>query len=141
MNNKEIPAAAGAERGHDMRYPHNPLEGFGNGANLDLRVRIALNLLQHSTRYHVQANGAMISPADAAGDALDVAGALLEEAERRGWVAPLEEAGELSPALRAQAKRSAAFGILQQIEGSKFAQDEQARVVPMAPRVAPSGRH
>lgn len=151
MNNKEkidpISAVPGVERSADpverglyLRYPHNPLEGFGNGCILDLRVRLASNFLQNSPRYRANADGGMISPHDAAEDALELAGELMRQAEARGWIGALDESGELTPSLRAQAKRTASFATLQQLEQSKFAQNEMGRVVPMAPGVG-GGRH
>lgn len=127
------------------KYPHNALEGFANGCLLDLRVRLAMQMLTHSPRY------AMATPSDggtiflragsAARDALDVATELLAEAETRGLVAPLPSDGELPPELRAQAKLTAGWQVLQQMEGQKFAQREADQVVPVAPRVVGPRNH
>jgi hypothetical protein len=126
-------------RGRPMLYPHNALEGFGNGCILDLRVRLALNFLQHSPRYAAVSGDDgvdIFSPSHAASDALDLATALLAESERRELIAPIDLTGELDESIRAQAKRLARFQVLQQIEAQKAAQAEQSRVVPMAPGFA-----
>ena len=124
-------------------YNHNALEGFGAGCLMDLRVRLAIEFLKHSPMYAptVGLPGTLLdprclSPAEAAIHALGVATALLDVADERGLIEPLPEDGELSPELRAQAKRNASFQALQQIEGQRFMQNETSgisRVVPMAP--------
>ena len=65
-----------------LKYPHNVLEGFGNGALLDLRVRMAMQLLTHSPMY---AGSAATNPDDVAAHALEVARCTLERAEGFGW--------------------------------------------------------
>lgn len=132
------------------RYPHNALEGFGNGALFDFRVRFAMTLLASSQRYaplrvakigdpHYDALADGVapvwSPQDAAEDALNLADALFAEAERRGLVDPITTDTTMTPELRAQATRTAQFGVLQQIEGQRYAQDEQSRVVAPAPGI------
>lgn len=126
----------------DVKYPHNPLEGFANGCLLDLRVRMALQILTHSPMY------AIVSPPPpehseiVATHALDVATALLALAESRGLVDPIpDDDGELSPALRAQARRTGSFTILQQVEAQKFAQREADQVIPAAPRMVNPSKH
>ena len=119
------------------KYPHNALEGFGAGCLMDLRVRLAIEFLKHSPMYTSPSTDVpLISPSEAALHALTAATALLDIAEQRGLIEPLPEDGDLSPELRAQAKRNASFQALQQIEGQRFVQLETSgisRVVPMAP--------
>jgi len=122
-----------------LRYPHNPLEGFANGCLLDLRVRIAIDLLKASPMY---AKTGKETPFSIAVHALHVAQELMAEAERRGWVAPLPVEGELSPALKAQAARVAAFGVEQQLEAGRLAQQARGAVIPVNPTgQLPGGRH
>lgn len=135
-NNGADGSAPRIGRGADLKYPHNELEGFANGCVLDLRVRLAINLLEHSPRYRSLDDGRVVNPEGAAGDALDLAHELMSQAEARGWVAPITESGALSAALEAQAKRTGAFQAGQQIEGGRVMRDAQRGVVPLAPGFA-----
>lgn len=120
-------------KGLTVKYPHNELEAFGTGAMLDLRVRFAFELLKHSYMY---SRIEPIEPKDAAVHALDTATALLELAEQRGLVTAYDDENtEPSDRIRAQAKRTSAFQVLQQLEGQKFAQNEATGIsrVPFAP--------
>ena len=110
-----------------MKYSHNVLEGFGNGCLTDYRVRIALNLLATSPMFGGDWVG---TPAQAATQALDVAAEVMAQAEVRGWVAPIPDDAELNAPLRKQARRTAQYQVLQQIEGQKVAKEEADRVVP-----------
>ena len=118
-----------------MEYPDNSLEGFRNGALLDLRVRYAMDLLKSEA---VGLIGQIAFDVDEEGDsgsstrmvaeiALDLADAVLGCAEVRGWVKPLESG--LSEAVERQAALTGAFGALQQVEGQKYAQGLQSKVV------------
>lgn len=131
--------------GADMKYPSNALEGFGSGALLDLRVRLACDFLKAPlfTNVHSDAAEARTRAAEMAGWALDLAAEVLSQAEARGWVAPLpDDDGELDPVLRAQARRTASYQALQQMEAQKFVQDEQGRVVAQSLPIGmrPNGR-
>lgn len=135
------------------KYPHNALEGFGNGCLLDLRVRFAMLLLQQSPMYSTALvttsttdgdgtqylQGAM-TPQLIAQHALDLATEVLDLAAERGLVEPLPDDGELSTELKLQARRTAGFSLAQQMEGQRMAQDLRDRVVPVAP-MAGGGRH
>src|SRR5258708_3172289 len=111
-----------------MLYPHNILEGFGNGAILDLRVRMANEFIKSPTF-----SDGMRDPKELATFALDLAEEITSIAAERGWLEPLPEGGELSQWLRDQARCTASYQALQQLEGNRFVQGEQARVVPVAP--------
>lgn len=130
-------------------YPNNILESFGTGALLDLRVRMAISILNTSPIF----TGASSEKLDSGFTgkewakaittlALDLATELMAESERRGLVEPLPDSDEIGDQLRKQAKRSASYNALMQIEGNKFIQAEQSRLsppFPMAPRGP--GRH
>lgn len=116
----------------EKEYPDNVLEGFRNGCLLDLRVRLAVEFLK----------GPMFrmafvehEPVDIAVCALQIADELLNYAENCGWITPLPTESEIGPALRLQAKLTAQFNALQQIEGQKAMQDEVGKVVPVSPGV------
>lgn len=134
--------------GADMKYPSNALEGFGSGALLDLRVRLAADFIKHSPMFAaalpVKADEDLVSvPIVVAGLALDLADELLSQAAARGWVEPLPaDDGDLDTALRAQARRAASYQALQQMEAQKFVQDEQGRVVAQSLPIGmrPNGR-
>ncbi len=105
---------------YGMEYPHNVLEGFGNGCITDFRMRFAMDLLKGMD---IDGNPGMV-----AAQALAVSAELFSQAEKLGWVTPLPDTEELDDAVRLQAKRTAQFQVLQQIEGNKFAQSEASRV-------------
>lgn len=129
-----------------VKYPSNVLEGFGSGALLDLRVRLAADFLKHSPMFanalpvpSVEALDAM--PQQLAGLALDLADELLQQGAERGWVEPLpDDAGELPSDLRSQARRTGSYQAQQQLDANRHAQDEQSRVVATQLRPAPNGR-
>lgn len=122
-----------------VKYPHNVLEGFGTGCLLDLRVRLAIGFLNTSplfTDYVVNTPAAEV-----AAYALDMAEELLSQAQSRGWIDPLPVDGELTGQLRLQAKRTASYQALQQVEGQRAMADAASPLVPMAPGVRVPGRH
>lgn len=131
----------------EPKYPHNILEGYGTGALLDLRVRLAINFLQNSPMVQEVTRATLSNlPKDKVGEApmwiakfaLEVADELLKEGAARGYVDPLpdpEDTG-ITAQDRAQAVRTARYSILQQIAGPKIAQEEGAgQIIPVAPIV------
>ena len=123
------------------KYPHNVLEGFGNGALLDLRVRFAMQMCTHSPMIAV--NGA--PPQELARAILDFADALMNEADARGWIDPIPADAEIDADLRDQAKRTAEYQASQQVHGNavatKMMQVGQPTVIPAWPRLVTPGRH
>ena len=111
----------------------NPLDGFRNGACLDLRVRFAMELLKSQ----MASNSVLGDEANAAGTVLRLADELFAQAEEHGWIAPLPDATdtEISDDLRAQAKRTADYQVIQQIEGGKTQQREASRQLTPAGHV------
>jgi hypothetical protein len=123
-----------------MAYPSNVLEGFGTGALLDLRVRLAMDLLRTSpmfTNFLPLSSGESLeqAPGMLAVLALDVATALLAVSEARGLVEPLPDDDGLNRQLRLQAARTARYSVWQQLAGARVAAEEQPRVGPV-----PGGR-
>jgi hypothetical protein len=116
----------------NTKYPHDSINAFANGCNMDLRVRLALSLL-NGQLFH----GLGMERADTiANQALEVAGSLLARAEKAGWIDALPDHGDLEPEIRHQAKRLASFNVLQQIEGQNFGRQETSGLaIPMAPPV------
>lgn len=130
------------------KYPHNVLEGFGWGVLMDLRVRLAIDFMKSSPVFHglaahtSTAEGLKVLPATIASLALHMADQILEMGRAEGLVEDLPDDAEIGNQLRLQAKRTATFNVLQQLEGNKAAQAEQGTVIPMAPgAIPPHGRH
>lgn len=136
MNGNSKDGEAEVPRG--TLYPHNEIDGFSSGVMLDLRVRLAVGFLNSSPLFY--GVGQVFTspeletlPRACASLSLKLAEELLELASARGWVTPLPEDGVLTPRLRAQAKLSASFQALQQLEAQKFGSAELASaIVPAA---------
>lgn len=145
------------------KYPHNVLEGFGNGALLDLRVRLAMQMLTHSPMYAssfrpyegkeitavtVSDDGrapavtmsTAPTPQTLAKHALDLAHEVLSQADARGWVEPIPDLPEIDGPLKDQAHRTAEYQARQQVHGNavaaKMMTDDAPKVIPMQ-----GGRH
>lgn len=126
------------------KYPHNVLEGFGNGALLDCRLRLAMNLLTYSPMFASPEAGT--EPRRIAELALEVVEELFSQADARGWIDPLPDLAEIGPELRDQAKRTAEFQATQQVHGNMIGQSlmeaGQPKVIPVNPTPrGPGGRH
>jgi hypothetical protein len=120
-------------KGAPMKYPSNVLEGFGTGALLDLRVRLAVDFLKspmftHTDRIHGPDAAHVLAVF-----ALDVAAELLAVSESRGLVEPLPDDDGLNRQLRLQAARTARYSVWQQLAGARVAAEEQPRVGPAGP--------
>ena len=115
--------------------PDNALDGFRNGAILDLRVRLAMELLVHSPIFHgfalrtapCGAYGVEIkgTARESAHYALDVATELFALAQARGLIHPL---GEIDEHLISHIRRQVVY----QIETQK----EQQRQAEQSGRIA-----
>lgn len=121
MDNHVEEVAAPATDAGEMKYPHNVLEGFSNGCILDLRMRFAMELLKGWDLY---SSAPAFSCDSISEEALSISESLFKKAEARGWVAPIPDDGELNRFVRMQAKRTAKFQALQQVEGQKAMQRE-----------------
>ncbi len=120
--------AGGGTADAGMPMPDNPLDGFRNGCLLDLRVRLAMELLVHSNAWvYMRSPDARqaYSPKFAATAALDTATELFDLAESRGLVKPL---GEVDEHLMAHIRRQVVY----QIETQK----EQQRQAEQSGRIA-----
>ena len=98
----------------------NPLDGFRNGACLDLRVRFAMELLSHGA-----IGGDGTNPKAIALAALNIATELFAEADARGLI---EDFGPMDDYLKGHVKRATEF----QLEGQK----EQKRQMDQSVHVA-----
>ena len=70
-----------------IELPDSPFEGFRCGANLDLRVRLAMDMLTHSPMF-APGKDAAGTPEETALFALDTATYLLDTAHERGLIKP-----------------------------------------------------
>lgn len=115
-----------------LGYPQQILDAFSQGALLDLRVRLAMQLLTNSPMFSLPVPG-KDNAETTAGMALDVSCALFDAAEKRGMVAPLDYDGKLPGNLISQAKRLGAFQFYQQMGANEAAKETAPTVVPVAP--------
>ena len=123
------PAHKTADR--PLLYMGNALESFRDGCLLDYRIRLAASFIATCPRY---ASYKDFYPQDVARDALKIAEELVRIGVQAGYVTPIPaDDGALTPDLKAQAKRSAAFQVEQQLEGGRLAQAAAGSVVPAAP--------
>lgn len=101
-----------------MPLPHNDLDAFQFGANLDLRVRFAMELLKSPMfqDYHVSTRMGGVD--GAAIKALNVASDLFAEAEERGLIKPLDK--ELNEWNKTHIRRLCEAGLFQQKENQRL---------------------
>ena len=113
-----------------VTLPHNSLDGFQNGACLDLRVRFAMELLKspmfgdmfNNVRPAITSHLPSVSqPPMISHWALDIADELFAEADRRGLITPLLDFSD-DAFLQAHVERQAKFQALLQTSVQKEAQ-------------------
>lgn len=110
-----------------VKYPSSVLESFGNGALLDLRVRLALDVLKSPGFV-----GQIVPGADnevpyerrIAAYALDIATALLEVGAERGLVSPMPEHDELTQPIRRHIARNVRAQLHQQAVMQRVSREE-----------------
>ena len=103
----------------NMKYPPNPLAAFENGCLMDLRTRLAIELIKSPW-----ATGAyVIAPADLASAAISTIHELFVDAEKRGWIEPLSDNGEINSAMRRHLERGVAAQLYQQEHSQKLQQE------------------
>lgn len=109
------------------KYPQAVLEAFGHGALLDLRVRLALDVLK--TPGFV---GSLVPGGDVdvpyerriAAYALDIVTALLDVGRDRGLVHDMPDHGEITQPLRRHIERSVRAQMYQQTAAQRIAREE-----------------
>ena len=92
--------------------PDSPFEGFRSGANLDLRIRLAMDMLTHSPMF-APGKDAAGTPEETALFALDTATYLLDTAHERGLIKPFGKVAD-DPHLMAHIDRQIEFQITSQ---------------------------
>lgn len=123
-------------------YPQSNISAFEQGCKLDLRARLAIDLLKSpgfspviqalgvdQARPDLQYVSAQSPAQQTAGFALDLATALLEEAEKRGLIKDIPDTSDLSAPERRQAERNGKFNAIQQFAANKAITQEAATQV------------
>ena len=108
-------------------YFGNVLTSFENGVQLDLRVKLAVDI--------IKADAACFLPSSDGrsniGLALDMATELLAEADKRGLIKELPDTGEINQPLRRHIDRSVRAQVHQQLAAGRIGQEEAPRVMPV----------
>lgn len=120
--------------GDEVFYHQNVFAAFENGCELDLRVRLALEFIKSPAATLVELASdidPVLTPVSVAEFFLDLAGAVMEGAHRRGWVHDLPETSELTSPMRKHIERNVRAQIHQQVAGQKIAQEDAGRVMAM----------
>lgn len=115
----------------EPKYRGNPLVDFENGVGLDLRVKMAMELLKSPLC------AISINPAEDALKALDTATALLELAAGRGLLYFVPDHGEISAPLRKHIERNARASVFQQMVVQRVAREESGGVMPAGASIFP----
>ena len=112
-------------------YLGNVLNQFENGVQFDLRVKLAVELLKNKAVPEVVGSG------DAAGSlvsrAFDMAEAIVQIADARGYLKDLPETDDLSAPMRKFIRMNVRAQVYQQAAAGLISQEEMPRVA------APSG--
>ena len=101
--------------------PDSPFEGFRMGANCDMRVRLAIEILTHSPMF-APGKDAAGTPEETALFALDAATYLLDTAFERGLIKPFSKVADDAHLLD-HMHRQIEWQITSQKETSKAAED------------------
>lgn len=115
------------------KYRSNPLSDFDNGVGLDLRVKIAAELLK-SPMFTVSINAR-----EDALRALETACALMDLAAERGLVYAIPDHDEISPQLRRHISRNAKAAVHQHMAQQRAAREESGGVMPVGASAYPGG--
>lgn len=123
-----------AEPVKPREYPQHILDGFSQGALLDLRVRFAMQLLTHSPMF-ASNDLVAFSAEGAAQKALQVADAVLRLADEQGWIKDFDNESPLPESLGLQAARMGAFEAFKQIGAQSALASARGVVAPAGPGV------
>ena len=93
------------------KYERGVIESFSEGAVLDLRARVALDLLKSS-----QSIGHL--------DACEIADDFVAECERRGWIKPLPADGQVDDRTRAHCERLGRVNVISQVSAQRAVAQE-----------------
>lgn len=99
----------------------NALNQFENGCQLDLRVKLAIQFLQHNPSF------------TSADHALNVATDIIGLAQARGLLHELPETDELNAPMRRFIRQNVRAQVYQQVVGQKIGAEEAPHVQPAGP--------
>jgi hypothetical protein len=115
----------------ESAYPDNEVDGFRMGALFDLRVRIAVEMLQggdlSALRWQVS-GGPEEAGRELARACLAAATELVRLAEEQRLVKPFPDGGEISTTLKRHAPRIVRWQAEQQIAGHRVQQELAGRI-------------
>lgn len=124
------------------KYWGNVFSAFEAGVQMDLRVRLAMDFLKSSyfdgaagEIQEVDDAGAEVTERNNARRALDLAGALLDEAAARGLLKELPDTSELSGPMKRHIERNARAQAYGQVAGGRVMREESGGVVPVGASV------
>ena len=119
-----------------MKYPTPLLNALGDGAVVDQRFKLATALATNTdviTRmFGEHCAGGL--PAVAKG-LLDLAEAIYDAGDTRGWITPLPTSNDLPPTEKAHVERSGKAQVTSNLAAQRFAQEEQSRIHTPPPGV------
>jgi hypothetical protein len=124
-------------------YWGNVLTSFENGAQMDLRLKLAIQFISGLSfaavleRPSRADDTALMLPQEAAAYALDLAGELLDQAAARGLVKDMPDHGELNAPTRHQIERNARAQVYGQTVGQRVMREESGGVMPMGASAMP----
>jgi hypothetical protein len=138
-----------------MKYPLNPLNAINTGAQIDLRLQLAMGLMaspnfcndmlecfEYEAAQAAQAgsNGSPAAPDPAAHrraaahhvalTAMTLAKVVVELAEQEGWIQPLPTEEDISDELATHVKQQAGAQVLSQLHGQELMRQAQPSVIP-----------
>jgi hypothetical protein len=122
-------------------YFGDVLMDFQNGCRLDLRVKLALEMLKsdqvpHEVEYSADGMSTRaLTTKERAEYALSLAGHLIDGAAQRGWIEPMPEGSGLTYEQADHVKRMAAAGVLQGLTQQRLAEDAASGVIPVKGKV------
>lgn len=127
------------------RLRDSPLEGFRNGADLDLRLRVALDAMSRGMFPAAVLNSlsqvnSKVTPENVAAFVLDTVSAVIERAREQGMVHAFSSGDEIDAWLKAHVKRQFAYQGFVNDQNQLYArrQQEAARkAATLAPRATP----
>ena len=110
-----------------IEYPLPSLTAITEGALLDARFRLAMQLLLAPNFV----NDCRLDELEPTGYALKLACALYEKGAAAGMIEPLPATNQITTDERRHVERNAAAQVIGQIHAQRVAQEEQQRVMPV----------
>ena len=123
-----------------LQYHQNIFQAFDNGVELDLRARIAVDLLKSQAANLIgDTQVEDVTPKGIAEFFLNLADALITGAAERGWAKDLPDTDELSAPMKKHIARNVRAQVYQQTVGQRIAAEDTSRVAVMPAGGLPAG--